>query len=120
MTYLSGYLYVAIFAIVGILFVGLIFQVSRLLRPRHLTKKKLSPYECGMIPFGGEWSQFNVRYYIFALLFLIFDVEIAFLYPWAVIFRKLGVGTFLEMMLFVGILILGLIHAWKKGVLRWI
>lgn len=120
MSYLASYLYVAVFAIVGILFMALVFSVSRLLRPSHKTTDKLSPYECGMIPFGGEWSQFNVRFYIFALLFLIFDVEIAFLYPWAVIFKKLGVATFLEMMLFVGILVLGLIYAWKKGVLRWI
>lgn len=120
MSYLAGYLYVAVFAIVGILFMVLVFSVSRLLRPSHKSKEKLSSYECGMTPFGGEWSQFNVRFYIFALLFLIFDVEIAFLYPWAIIFRKLGVATFIEMMLFVGILVLGLIYAWKKGVLRWI
>lgn len=120
MTYFSDYFVVAVFSIFGIVFVGLLLTIGRLLRPRHPTSDKLSPYECGMRPFGGEWSQFNVRFYIFALLFLIFDVEIAFLYPWAVIFRHLGIGPFLEMMLFIGVLILGLIYAWRKGVLRWI
>jgi NADH-quinone oxidoreductase subunit A len=111
---------VAIFALVGVGFVSLLLFVASLLRPRVITEKKLSPYECGMVPFGGEWSQFNVRFYIFALLFLIFDVEIVFLFPWAIILPKLGLAAFIQMMIFLIILILGLVYAWKKGVLKWV
>ncbi len=120
MTHFLDYLYVSIFALVGTGFVSIILFTARILRP-HPKKslEKLSPYECGMIPFGERWSQFNIQFYIFALLFLVFDVEIAFLYPWAVVFKELGIAIFLEMMLFIAILVLGLIYAWKKGVLKW-
>ncbi|MFZ3063007.1 MAG: NADH-quinone oxidoreductase subunit A [Actinomycetota bacterium] len=110
----------AVFALVGVGFVLVLLFVASLLRPRVITEKKLSPYECGMVPFGGEWSQFNVRFYIFALMFLIFDVEIVFLFPWAIIVRELGLAIFVEMMIFIVILALGLVYAWKKGVLKWV
>lgn len=119
-TYLTNYYYVAAFAIVGGLFGLLLLTVARVLRPTKTTREKLLPYECGMEPFGGGWSQHTARFYVFALLFLIFDVEIAFLYPWATVFHGLGVAGLVEMFLFIFVLLVGLIYAWKKGVLRWL
>ncbi len=118
--YLRNYQFIATYAIVAIGFVMVLLGVASVLRPKNPSKVKLEPYECGMVPFGGEWSHFNVRFYIFALLFLIFDVEIAFLYPWSTVFRELGVTSLIEMLLFILILLLGLIYAWKKGVLTWV
>ncbi len=118
--YLGEYLKVAIFAIVAFFFVALLLGVAAVVRPKNKSPVKLEPYECGMVPFGGAWSQFNVRFYVFALLFLIFDVEIAFLYPWATVFRTLGITSLIEMLVFIFVLLLGLVYAWKKGVLKWV
>ena len=118
--YLTGYFYVASFAVVAALFGGLLLTVAKILRPNNPTKSKLEPYECGMEPFEGNWTQYTARYYVFALLFLIFDVEIAFLYPWATVFREFGVVSLVEMFIFIVVLLLGLVYAWKKGVLKWL
>jgi NADH-quinone oxidoreductase subunit A len=116
---------IAIFTVVGILFVVLVLGISSLLRPHNPRPEKLTTYECGERPVGQAWSQFNVRYYIFCLLFVIFDVETVFLYPWALKlgwFRQQGLGPFVfgEMVVFLGILVLGLAYAWRKGALEWI
>lgn len=118
--YLIDYLYVASFLILGLAVVlgGLV--TSRFIAPRSQGKEKSSPYECGMPPVGEPASQFNFRYYIFALLFIIFDVETVFMYPWALVFKKLGWFAFWEMIIFILILALGLLYAWKKDVLRWV
>jgi len=116
---ITDYGYVGLFLIFGIAFVAGALIVSWLLRPRDPNPIKRSPYECGEIVKGNSWIQFNVRYYLIALIFVIFDVEVLFLVPWAVIFRALGPVAFVEMMVFIGILILGLIYAWKKGALEW-
>ena len=118
--YLNSYLNVAMFAVVAFCFVAILLGVSAVVRPKKENPVKLEPYECGMVPFGGAWSQINVRFYVFALLFLIFDVEIAFLYPWATVFRELGITSLIEMLVFIFILLLGLVYAWKKGVLKWV
>jgi NADH-quinone oxidoreductase subunit A len=118
--YVTNWLYVAAFIASGAVLVVLILLVSALFNPRHLTPEKLSPYECGIVPVGDSWHPFAVRYYIFALLFLIFDVESAFLFPWAVRFRALGTSGFVEMMLFILVLAVGLVYAWRKGVLAWV
>ncbi|HBF35038.1 TPA: NADH-quinone oxidoreductase subunit A [Candidatus Sumerlaeota bacterium] len=97
---------------------GLVF--SRLLAPHRPGRLKDVPYECGELPVGRAWIQYNVGYYLFGLLFLIFDVEAAFLYPWAVAFRELGMVGFVEMAIFLFVLLLGLAYAWKKGVLEWV
>lgn len=120
----SDYGYVAMFLFIGVAFVLLTLVASWVIR-RWMgvdkpTAEKLTPYECGERPIGGAWSQFNVRYYIFALIFIIFEVETIFLYPWAVKFKALGMFGFLEMLVFVAILFVGLIYAWRKGVLKWI
>ena len=118
--YLTNWLYVAAFIASGAVLVVLILLVSALFNPRHLTPEKLSPYECGIEPVGDSWHPFAVRYYIFALLFLIFDVESVFLFPWALRFSALGTGGFVEMMLFILVLVVGLVYAWRKGVLAWV
>ena len=94
--------------------------VARLLGPRHPGTIKNSPYECGQPPIGPAWIQFNVGYYLIGLLFLVFDVEAAFLYPWAVAFRQVGLAGFLEVSIFLIVLILALAYAWKKGALEWV
>jgi NADH-quinone oxidoreductase subunit A len=107
------------FLIVGAAFVGVNLLISRLLQPRHPTAVKLSTYECGELPVGQSWIQFNNRFYVIALIFLIFDVEIAFLFPWAVVFKSLGLFAFIEALIFVGILLVGLAYVWRKGDLAW-
>lgn len=104
-----------VFLIVGVLFLVIALVLSRLLQPRHPTAVKLSTYECGELPVGQSWIQFNNRFYVIALVFLIFDVEIAFLFPWAVVFKKLGWFAFVEALIFIGILLVGLAYVWRKG-----
>ncbi len=118
--YFVDYLYVGAFALVGALFGTLLLATARLMRPTVVTREKYLTYECGMEPFESGWSQYTARFYVFALLFLIFDVEIAFLYPWATVFRSFGLTSLVEMFVFIFILLLGLVYAWKKGVLRWV
>lgn len=118
--YTQSYLYIAILGIADFFFVLGVIGASRLIQRRHIYPEKLSPYECGIQPLVGDsWSPFAVRYYIYALLFVIFDVEAIFVYPWAVIFRNLGGTGFIEMIVFIGVLLLGLIYAWEKGALEW-
>lgn len=117
--YFGQYLTLAVFAGAVLVLVGGTLLLNRLVRPSVLRAEKLTTYECGVDPIGGGWSQSTVRYYIFALLFVIFDVEAVFLFPWAVIFEELGVFAFVEMMIFIAILALGLIYAWRKKVLEW-
>ena len=82
--------------------------------------EKAETYECGVEPIGPPWVQFHAGYYVYALLFVIFDIETVFLYPWAVIARRIGTGGLAEMLVFLGILVLGLAYAWRKGVLTWV
>lgn len=117
---LPDYLYIIFFLLLGITFVGSSFVASWFLRPRLPENVvKNSPYECGEVVKGTSRVQFNVRYYLFALIFVIFDVEVLFVAPWAVVFRQLGMAAYLEMMVFILVLALGLIYAWKKGALEW-
>jgi NADH:ubiquinone oxidoreductase subunit 3 (subunit A) len=116
----TNWLYVAAFLAAGGVLVVLILLVSALFNPRNPTRAKLSPYECGIEPVGDSWHPFAVRYYIFALLFLLFDVESVFLFPWAIRFRTLGTAGFVEMMLFIFVLVVGLLYAWRKGALAWV
>ncbi len=113
------YVYIGIFAGVGVAFVLVSFILAWVIQPHAPNPTKLSTYECGEETIGPAWVQYNVRYYIFALLFLIFDVEVIFLIPWAVVFKSLGVLALAEGAVFVGILLFGLAYVWKKGLLRW-
>lgn len=105
--------------ILGIVFVAAAFIVSWLLRPNDPNPAKTAPYECGEIVKGNSRVQFNVSYYLVALLFVIFDIEALFLIPWAIVFRQLGIVSYIEMMAFIVILLIGLFYAWKKGIFQW-
>src|SRR5579871_3125104 len=115
----ASYLTIVIFALVGGAFVGVNLLIARMISPSAPTPEKLSTYECGVEPVGDAWRQFNPRYYLFALLFVVFDVEAAFLYPWAIAFRKVGAYAVAEMLIFVALLGLGLAYAWRRGALQW-
>lgn len=122
--YFGDYLTVAIFLLAGVVLVAGGILAARIVAPRRPSLLKSTAYESGIEPIGGGWNQSHIRYYIFALLFLIFDVEAAFLFPWAVNLDRFaeagqGVLIYFEMVAFVVILILGLIYAIRKGVLRW-
>ena len=117
--YFQDYITVAVFAGFGALLVAVAVGASALLRPKNPTAAKSQSYECGIDPVGGGWSQTHVRYYIFALLFLIFDVEAIFIFPWAVRLESLGVFALVEMVIFIAILLAGLVYAVRKGVLEW-
>ena len=117
--FLRQYLTVAIFAGAAVLMVGAMLGVGRVLRPVRPQPQKYLNYECGVDPVGVGWSQSQIRYYVFALLFVMFDVEAVFIFPWAVRLESLGTFALVEMVVFVVILALGLVYAWRKGVLRW-
>jgi NADH-quinone oxidoreductase subunit A len=118
--YFGQYVTIGIFAVVGVVLVFGTLQISRLLRPRVPTRDKYTTYESGIDPIGMGWQQANVRYYVFALLFVIFDVEAVFLFPWAVVFERLGTQAFVEMVIFILILALAIVYAVKKKVLEWL
>ena len=106
-------------AIGGAGLVGAAVLLARIVAPRRQLVEKLTKYECGIDPVGTGWAQTQIRYYIYAFLFVIFDVESVFLFPWAVSFERLGMFAVVEMTIFIVILGAGLLYAWRKGVLRW-
>ena len=118
--YFGQYVTIGIFAIVAAVLVVGTLALGRLLRPNHPNPAKLSTYESGIDPIGHGWAQSNVRYYIFALLFVVFDVEAIFLFPWAIVFEDLGTPAFVEMVIFIAILAIALLYAIKKKVLEWL
>ena len=118
-SYLQDYITVAVFAAAGFLLVAAAVGLSALLRPRNPSATKSQTYECGIDPVGSGFSQTHVRYYIFALLFLIFAVEVFFIFPWAVRLESLGGFALVEMAIFIAILLAGLVYAIRKGVLQW-
>jgi NADH-quinone oxidoreductase subunit A len=111
---------VLVYVVVSALFIFGSLTLGRILRPHRPTPEKLTTYECGEDTIGSAWIQFNVRFYIIALIFLIFDVEIAILFPWAAIFKEVGLLALVEMLLFVGILVVGFAYVWVKGDLEWL
>jgi len=118
---LSDYAFVGIFAVVAILFGLIALAVAWLLAPKKPNPVKSGTYECGLETIGDTWVQFRAQYYIYALVFVVFDVEAVFLFPWAVAYGLQGVGLWAlaELIIFLGILTIGLIYAWRKGALRW-
>ena len=116
---LTGYEYFLGFLVICSLVPILALTASKLLRPRNGGPERQTTYESGMEPIGGAWIQFNIRYYMFALVFVVFDVETVFLYPWAVAFSQLGLLAFVEALIFIAILVVALVYAWRKGVFRW-
>ncbi|MGG1314783.1 MULTISPECIES: NADH-quinone oxidoreductase subunit A [Cohnella] len=117
--YANQYVMVTVFLLVGIAFPVVVLWVGKQLRPRSPTPEKEIAYESGNDPQGDGQIRFNVRYYLYALMFVVFDVETVFLYPWAVAYKKLGLFALAEMMIFIGMLLIGLIYAWRKKVLQW-
>ena len=123
--YFRQYGLIAIFTVVAVLVPAGMLVISRLftfvrIRPQKPNPVKSSLYECGVVPIGtGRWAQFNFRYYMFALLFVIFGVETVFIFPWAIQFQQLGLFAFFEMLVFVLILVIGLLYAWRKRALEW-
>ena len=128
--YLSEFGEILLFLVTGVLFIVITFLVSRMLRPNRPNPEKLTTYESGEEPVGSPYTQFNIRFYVVALIFLLFEVEIVFLFPWSTIFAKKelitqtngqwGLFSLLEMLLFIVILALGLAYAWVNGFLDWI
>ena len=118
--FLRSYLTVVWFGLAAFLVAGLLLGISALIRPNKPTREKLITYESGVDPVGDGWSQSQIRYYVFALLFVIFDVEAVFIFPWATQLERYAVFGLVEMGVFVGVLLLGLVYAWRKGVLRWV
>ncbi|MGU9957129.1 MAG: NADH-quinone oxidoreductase subunit A [Arenicellales bacterium WSBS_2016_MAG_OTU3] len=116
---LAEYIPVLIFLFVGIAVGGTIMGLGSLVAPHKPNDEKLSPYECGFEAFEDSRMKFDVRYYLVAILFIIFDLEIAFLFPWAIVLDEIGVFGFCAMMLFLGILVVGFIYEWKRGALEW-
>ena len=106
-------------ALTGILFVAIVTLLARLIAPRSFNAQKEEPYECGIPTRGRSWMQFRVGYYLFAILFLMFDVETMFLFPWATVMKAMGPGGLLSVIFFLVILVLGLAYAWRKGALKW-
>jgi len=120
---LEGYFPILLFILVGAAFgvapVVAGSVVSRLVGVHRPDSEKLSPYECGFEAFEDARMKFDVRYYLIAILFILFDLEIAFLFPWAVVLQEIGLFGFMAMMMFLGILVVGFIYEWKKGALEW-
>lgn len=116
---LNEFAKVLLFLIIGTIFVAGALLVNRPIRPHRPNTEKSTIYECGEEPVGNPWIRFNIRFYTVALIFLIFEVEIVFLFPWAVIYKDLGLFAFIEMLIFLLILILGYVYAWAKGDLEW-
>jgi NADH-quinone oxidoreductase subunit A len=112
---------VLLFLVVGLIFLAIMLLFARLIRSDGTNAPdKYIPYECGEIPEGSAWVRFNIRFYVLALIFIIFDVEIVFLFPWAVVFKRLGSFAFIEGLVFIAILIVGLAYVWKKDDLSWV
>ena len=118
--FLRSYLVVFWFGLIALLLASLLLGIAVLIRPSNPTREKLLTYESGVDPVGEGWSQSQIRYYVFALLFVVFDVEAVFIFPWATQLERYAGFGLVEMGVFVGVLLLGLVYAWRKGVLRWV
>jgi len=117
--YFQNYIPVLILLGAVVLLAGIMLGLSYLLGPRRPTREKLAPYECGIVPTTDARQRFSVKFYMVAMVFILFDVEVVFLYPWAVIFHELRMFGFIEMLLFLLLVLPGYVYLWKKGVLDW-
>ena len=119
-SFLSAHAAIGVFLAVAVGFLVVNLLVWKVIRPSRYSEEKLTTYECGENPTGSAWIQFNIRFYVFALIFIIFDVEAVFLLPWAVVFKSLGMLAFLEGVAFIAILVVALAYVWRKGDLEWV
>jgi NADH-quinone oxidoreductase subunit A len=117
--YLSRYFPILLFVFIAFVFGAGTLLISYFVQPKYPEPEKLSTYECGSEPFSDARMPFPVRYYIFAMLFVIFDVEVIFLYPWAIVFNKIGLIGLVEMLIFIGLFLVAYAYAWQKGALEW-
>lgn len=117
--YELSWIYALAFLLAGVGFVWMMLMMARMVAPRKPTSEKLKTYESGEEPVGTAWGRYPSHFYVFALLFVVFDVEVVFLFPWAMIFRDLGWRGLVEVGIFLGILLVGLVYAWRKGALSW-
>jgi len=117
---LNNYIFIGLLLLVAIIFAVAPLIVVRLIAPRKRSLAKGDAYECGVRTYGETWVRFRIQYYIYALMFVVFDIETVFLFPWAVSYAGLGPFALVEMAIFLLILLVGLIYAWAKGVLRWV
>lgn len=115
----ESYLPILVFLVIALVIGGVPLIAGMVLAPKRPDEHKLSPYECGFEAFEDSRMKFDVRYYLVAILFIIFDLEIAFLFPWAIVLNRIGLFGFASMAIFVGILLLGFLYEWKKGALEW-
>jgi NADH-quinone oxidoreductase subunit A len=115
----AEYMFVGLMTVIALIFPTIPLILARLLAPRKPSPIKNDIYECGLETTGNSWIQFRVQYYLYALIFVIFDVETVFLFPWAVSYNALGWFALVEMFIFVAVLLVGLIYAWRKGALEW-
>ena len=118
-SYFYHYLFIGVFVLFALVFPLLPILLAKVVAPKKPSPTKNATYECGLEAEGDPWIQFRIQYYIYALIFVIFDVETIFIYPWAVSFKSLGLFAFVEMILFIAILSVGLAYAWRKKVLQW-
>ena len=118
MTLLSDYSFIGIFVVVVLIFPLIALGMAYLLRPKKPNPVKTDTFECGLQTFGDTWVQFRAQYFIYALVFVVFDIEAVFLFPWAVAYDKVGIWAFAEAVLFLGILTVGLLYAWRKDALQ--
>ena len=116
---LENYIPIGIMILLGVGFGVVMSKASEWFGPKNPTEQKLTTYESGMEPVRSAHERFSVKFYMVAMLFIIFDIEVVFLYPWAVNFRELGLFGFIEMLVFIAILMLGYVYLWKKGALEW-
>ncbi len=118
--FLTAHSSILSFLVVAVGFLAFNLVLWWVIRPSRFSEEKNTTYECGENPTGSAWVQFNIRFYVFALIFVVFDVEAVFLLPWAVVFKKLGMLAFLEGLVFIGILAVALAYVWRKGDLEWV
>lgn len=117
--YLTRYFPILLFIFIALTFGVVTLVLSYFVQPKYPEPEKLSTYECGSEPFSDARMPFPVRYYVFAMLFVIFDIEVIFLYPWAVVFEKLGIIGLVEMLVFIALFLVAYVYAWRKGALEW-
>lgn len=117
---INNYIFIGLLFLLGIILPMTMIVVERLIAPRKRSLAKSDAYECGVRTYGETWVRFRIQYYIYALMFVVFDIETVFLFPWAVSYAGLGSFALIEMIVFLVILSIGLVYAWVKGVLRWV
>src|SRR5215475_4979379 len=115
----NEWIFIGVFFAISWIFPLMPIVAARLLQPKRATKVKTETYECGIETIGPSWVQFKVQYYLYALVFLIFDIEVIFLFPWAAAYNQLPLFAFVEMLIFIGLLGIALVYAWRKGALEW-